>query len=347
MEMGELGNSQRKAVNHILRSGKHLLDLINEVLDIAQIESGYLSLSLEPIQLSEIIREMIETIRPLANERQVTVELLNSPFDQLFVKSDRQRLKQVFLNLISNGVKYNQIGGKVMITTERIQNNNGDFETLRISIKDTGVGISPENIKKLFNPFERIGADRTSVEGSGLGLVVVKKLVDALGGLMGVESMPGVGSTFWIELPQIESQLETMQKSGGLAEATSGFTNKTGTILYIEDNISNIDLVEQILSSQRSDIGLVSQMNGKKAVQSAIDHKPDLILLDLDLPDIHGSEVLKLLQAEERTKAIPVVIISADAMTKQIEKLMKSGAKNYLTKPIEVIVFLSVIDDFI
>lgn len=345
MEMGELGYSQRKSVNHILSSGKHLLDLINEVLDITRIESGYLSLSMEPIQLSEIIHEMIETIRPLSRENQVTVELLNSPVDQLFVKSDRQRLKQVLLNLINNGVKYNHRGGSVMIRTE--QKNNGEIEMLRISIQDTGVGISPENIKKLYNPFERIGADQTGVEGSGLGLVVVKKLVDAMGGLMGVESMPGAGSTFWIELPQIESQLESIQKSGVLGATTSGLTNKTGTVLYIEDNISNIDLVEQILSSQRSDIGLVTQMNGKKAVQSAIDHTPDLILLDLDLPDIHGSEVLRLLQAEERTKAIPVIIISADAMTNQIEKLLNSGAKNYLTKPIEVIVFLSVIDEYV
>lgn len=347
MDMGELGKSQRKAVNHILRSGKHLLDLINEVLDITQIESGYLSLSLEPIQLNEIIHDMIETIRPLAHERQVTVELRNSPFDRLFVKSDRQRLKQVLMNLINNAIKYNQLGGKVMIKTERIQKNNGDIANLRIYIQDTGVGISPENIKKLFNPFERIGADQTGVEGSGLGLVVVKKLVDAMGGMIGVESMPGTGSTFWIEFPQIESQIESMQKSGGLAEATSGFTNKTGTILYIEDNISNIDLVEQIISSQRSDIGLITRMNGTMAVQSAIEHSPDLILLDLDLPDIHGSEVLKLLQAEEKTMTIPVIIISADAMTTQIEKLMKSGAKNYLTKPLDVQEFLMAIDNYI
>jgi CheY-like chemotaxis protein len=306
LEMGELNARQSKGVNHIMKSGKHLLDLINEVLDISRIEAGRLSLSLEPVQLSGLISEMIDIVKLQANEHQIKLELTNSLSNLLFVKADRQRLKQIILNLLNNSIKYNRDNGIVTIQTELRPANSKGLTMVRISITDTGWGISEKDLPKLFRPFERIGAEKTGTEGTGLGLSVVKKLVEAMSGHLGVESMPEVGSTFWIEFPYSESQLENVKKSGGLDSDESKLAKKSGSILYIEDNLSNIELVEQILINQRPELKLITNDNGKHAVQLARDNQPDLILLDLDLPDIHGSEVLQLLLAEKLTKNIPV-----------------------------------------
>ena len=196
-------------------------------------------------------------------------------------------------------------------------------------------------------PFERIGAEKTGIEGTGLGLMVVKKLMDAMGGLVGVESVPGEGSTFWIELPHINDQETDSGRAEYQAATQSMMYEKTGTILYIEDNASNTELVEQILVDQRPSIHFVCSTKGAQAVPLAIEYSPDLILLDLDLPDMQGFEVIRLLQAEEKTMAIPVVVVSADAMVHQIEKLMKAGAKDYLTKPLDIMAFLQVVDDWV
>jgi len=347
LEMGELNSSQNKGVKHILHSGKHLLDLINEVLDISRIESGNISLSLEPIRVSSVIQETIEIAMPLANKLQLKIDFEGAVDKPIFVKSDRQRLKQILINLISNAVKYNKTGGSVSLKTELMPVNGEGITPVRISVIDTGPGISADDLPKLFIPFERIGADKSITEGSGLGLTVVKKIMGALGGTIGVESVLGVGSTFWFELPHVENPLENRNKNGNLTDLESNQALNKGTILYIEDNESNIELVEQIISSQRSKINLITKIYGKQAVPSAIEYQPDLILLDLDLPDIHGSEVLKRLLAEEKTSKIPVIIISAVAGPKQIEKLMNAGAKKYMTKPLDVSLFLKTIDMYI
>jgi CheY-like chemotaxis protein len=216
---------------------------------------------------------------------------------------------------------------------------------IRICITDTGKGIAQEFSEKLFNPFERIGAEQTETEGTGLGLTISKKLIEAMGGKIGVESEVGKGSTFWIELPQTESQKDRYERISESIKPGTEITQNSGTILYIEDNLSNIQLIEQILEMHRPSIKLIANMYGKNAVQFAIDYKPDLILLDLDLPDINGSEVIKLLLAEPKTAKIPVIILSADAMSREIEKLMKSGARKYLTKPLDVFDFLKTVDE--
>jgi PAS domain S-box-containing protein len=345
LEMGEPNKTQLKRVHHILKSGKHLLNLINEVLDITRIESGGLMLSVEPVQTGPVINEIIDSIMPQATEKQVHVSLKNSPANQLFVSSDRQRLKQVLINLLDNAVKYNKVGGLVTVETELISPEDEPMPFVRISITDTGRGIHPDDTSKLFNPFERIGAEATGEEGSGLGLTVVKKLITAMDGRIGIESTPNEGSTFWIELPQIESQLETAGLHFDSCHTES--ENKKGTILYIEDNQPNIELIEQILISHRTNINLVTTMNGQEAVELAKKVKPNLILLDLNLPDIHGYEVIRKLKENLTIRDIPVVVVSADAMKSQIERLKNAGAVDYLTKPLNIPVFLDVIDQYI
>ncbi len=347
MKMGELAPAHQKGVNHILTSGTHLLNLINEVLDISRIEAGRITLSLEPVQLISVIMEMIDIVTPNAVKRNLKTELLPSPTNQLFVKADRQRLKQVLLNLINNAVKYNREGGSVIIKTELQQGVAGDMSLVRISVIDMGVGISHEDLPKLFLPFERIGAERSATEGTGLGLAVVKKLMEAMGGVVGVDSIPGEGSTFWIELPLTDSQKIQIARTVDILKQGSISTVKAGSVLYIEDNMSNADLVEGILETNRPAIRLITSMYGNLAVSMAIENKPDLILLDLDLPDMHGSKVLENLQANPATREIPVVIISADAMPQQVERLMLAGARDYLTKPLEIVSFLKMVDEWI
>ncbi|MCX6150327.1 MAG: PAS domain-containing protein [Ignavibacteriales bacterium] len=364
MDMGELNPAHKKGVNQILKSGKHLLNLINEVLDMSKIEAGRLTVSPEPVEIFGIILETIDIVRHLADENQIKLEADASTIERLFIKADHQRLKQVLLNLITNAVKYNRQGGSVKVKCKirksvcnpteaesslRYNMENGEVKkenVIRISVIDTGKGIAKEYIEKLFNPFERIGAERTETEGTGLGLAISKKLMEAMDGKIGVESIAGKGSTFWIELPQTESQKNRYERINEFSKPEDEIIQKSRTILYIEDNLSNIQLVEQILVMHRPSINLITNIYGKNAVQFAIDYKPDLIMLDLDLPDMHGSKVIKLLQAEPRTAEIPVIILSADAMTKQIEQLMESGAKDYLIKPIDVVQFLKVVDEW-
>ena len=347
LEMGEINAGQKKWISHILQSGNHLLDLINEVLDISRIEAGRISISLEPVDLKSTILEMIDTVQLPAKSRKLTLKLENSAMDSLFVQADRQRLKQIFLNLLNNAIKYNKSGGSVIIKNEIIEATETGIFSIRTSVTDTGLGISPENICKLFKPFERIGAEKTHTEGTGLGLSVVKKLTELMGGKIGVWSVEGQGSTFWVEFLKIEPYWANNPKSVECKYVENGPTNKVGKILYIEDNTSNIELVEQILNLLHSNISLISNAYGKQAVPLAIEFAPDLILLDLNLPDIDGRDALRLLQSEEKTKAIPVVIISADAMPHQLENILKEGARNYLTKPLDVNTFIKVVDEFI
>ena len=347
LDMAELNPGQKKGVGHIMRSGKHLLKMINEVLEISRIEAGRLSLNLEPIQIKSVIGEMLDTVQPLAEKRNIVLKMVTTSANQLYVTADRQLVNQVLLNLLNNGIKYNNEGGSVSVSTVQMPVDCAGITYVRINISDSGKGISEKNLSKVFNPFERIGAEISETEGSGLGLAVAKKLIDNMGGNIGVESEPGVGSTFWIELPLCDPPKVLNEKSEDITVVESGFATKTGTILYIEDDISNIELVEEIIGNQCPGIRLITKMNGEKVVDITMEYEPDLILLDLNLPGIPGAEILKLLLDEEETRTIPVVIVSADAMPQQVEKMLNAGARRFLTKPLNVIEFLKVIDEYV
>lgn len=346
LELGELDIKQQKSVQHILNSGKHLLDLINEVLEISRIESGKISISVESVKINNVFKDVTGTLMPTATAHHVTLinELENG--QDIFVKADKQRIKQVLINLINNGIKYNKPNGWVKLFAIEIIKEGR--ETIRICVSDNGPGIHPENIKKLFTPFERLGAENSTIEGTGLGLSVVQQFTALMGGTCGVESKLDEGSTFWVELPKTVSVKEITNIEEQL-EAVCIEENKAtqSVVLYIEDNSSNIELVTQILLTKRPDIKLVTSVYGKETLKLALEHQPKLILLDLNLPDLHGSDVFEILKSNEVASKIPVIIVSADAMPTQVAKLLAAGVKQYLTKPFDIKAFLQIIDNYL
>jgi PAS domain S-box-containing protein len=339
----DLPDSQRKGVKHIMNNGRHLLKLINEVLDMARIESGKISMSIENIQIQETIKEAVDIIKPLMKEKNISLKLLEDLSETVFVKADKQRLIQVLVNLLSNAVKYNKPNGSIILNFF-INPANKDF--IRITIKDTGVGIEDANISRLFIPFERIETEDFSPEGTGLGLPIALELMHIMNGNIGVKSQYGVGSTFWVDIPLAEHQSRDMVNQDTAVSVLSDPVERVATILYIEDNLSNTDLIKQVMSNLRPNIKLVCDMHGKKTISLAKQHKPDLILLDLNLPDIHGSEVLGELKNDAETAHIPVVVLTADATQSQMKKLMQTGARAYLTKPVDLVNLLIEIDKF-
>ncbi len=345
LERRELEPDERRSVEHILRGGRHLLNLINEVLDIARIEANRQQLSLEPVRASTVIPEALSLIRPLGLQRGCTIEEGDGDPD-VYVRADRQRLTQVLLNLLSNAVKYNRPNGSAGIVWEK--SGTPERPKLRIGVRDTGPGIPAENLSRIFEPFERLGAERSGEEGTGLGLALSRRLVEAMGGTLTVESEVGVGSTFWVELLQETSPLERLENGERRRSASAPATDALphATILYIEDNLANLTLVETILDME-PEITLLPALQGQLGIELACEHRPDLILLDLHLPDIPGAEVLRRLRSNSATRDIPVVVISADAMHGSVERLMRSGANAYLTKPLDVDQFIETVRRFL
>ncbi len=338
LEMERLETAQRESVGYILKAGHHLLGLIDEVLDIARIEAGRLRLSLEPVSVKVTLDEARSLIRPLAEERKIRLRVEPPERADLYVLADPQRLKQVLLNLLSNGVKYNREGGEVTLSCEEAHGNR-----LRFKVTDTGPGIPPDRIERLFAPFERLGAEGTGVEGTGLGLALSKALVEAMAGALGVESVVGRGSTFWMELPRAESLEPEIARAA--ESAPGGPALRSGSaLLYIEDNLSNVKLIEHVLA-RRPQVRLLTAIQGRLGLDLAREHRPGLILLDLHLPDISGDNVLRQLREDARTRDIPVVILSAEASPGQIQRLLDAGAHQYLTKPIDVRKLLGIVDE--
>ena len=331
---------QRKRIGYILSAGKHLLDLINEVLDISRIEAGRMQFSLEPVCVADALEETLDLMRPLATERTIQLSASADIDAGVHVLADRQRFKQVLLNLLNNAVKYTPFFGEVTVSYQVTGN-----EKVRVLVSDTGPGIPAEKLALLFTPFERLGAEQSAIEGTGLGLALSQRLMQAMGGSIGVESDVGEGSTFWIELPLTKSPLERFprdREANGVEQPSSEPANRS--ILYIEDNLSNLALIEQMLA-ERPGTALLTTMQGKVGLDLARQHSPDLILLDLHLPDLPGWDVLSQLKADATTRHIPVVVISADATRRQINRLMANGAAHYLTKPLDVNKFFRVLDE--
>lgn len=340
MEMSANDEKEAERVGYIMKSGQHLLKLINEVLDIARVESGNLKLSPEAVPLQGTIQMALDIIRPLCQQRGLKLIFDATQCCDVFVYADQQRLSQVLLNLLSNAVKYNRAGGEVRVYGEKC-----DEGTARICISDSGIGISPANLERLFQPFDRLGVETLGIEGTGLGLSLTKHLIEAMQGTIAVESSEGIGSNFIVEL-RLTQNPETTAESGKLVSAQFGKIEKERTILYIEDNLANLEVVKHILGDY-SNIQLISAMQGGLGLELARQHKPSLILLDLHLPDIQGDEVLKRLLADSATCETPVVVISADATPSQIRHLMLGGATDYLTKPIDVRRFLEIVHDLL
>jgi len=339
--------AQKLSINEILKAGWHLLNLINEILDLAVIESGKASMSMEPVSLYMLLQDCQSMIEPLAEKRRIQMTFPSD--DQAYcVHADRTRLKQVMINLLSNAIKYNRLNGAVIVRCEMSGKNR-----TRISVEDTGVGLSPEQSAQLFQSFNRLGREAGTEEGSGIGLVVTKQLVELMNGEVGVESRVGVGSTFWIELDatraqelSIASGLASAVRNGGDDEPEQVAENALlmqRTILYVEDEPANLLLVQQLIA-QRGDIKLFSAINGNQAIEMAHALRPDVILMDINLPGISGFDVMKILREDTATAHITVMALSANAMPLDVKKGLKAGFFRYLTKPIKIIEFSNELD---
>jgi PAS domain S-box-containing protein len=339
LDLDELAPEHRESVRQILAGGRHLLELINEILDIARIEAGQLSLSPEPLDVSDLIRHAVALMRPLASARQIKVTIDVSAAGARHVQADRQRVTQVLLNFLGNAVKYNRHGGQVSVVGHPV-----DGRRIRISVTDTGPGIPREKLGLLFQPFERLDAQRTDVEGTGLGLAVAKGLTEAMRGTVGVTSEVDRGTTFWVDLPEVEGLDTVSVRAGATTPARRSTDGVAGLILYIEDNHSNVRLLQRLLG-RRSAVRLLTATRGEDGIALALREHPDLILLDLHLPDLPGEEVLRRLWADPRTRLHPVAVLSADATESQRRRMLASGAIAYLTKPLDISQLLRLVDE--
>jgi CheY-like chemotaxis protein/two-component sensor histidine kinase len=330
-------------VQHILKAGRHLLQLINEVLEIARIEAGRENFSLEPVGLTSVLREAIGLVRPLAQQHTVSLEEAAWP-EHAFGRADRQRLVQVLLNLLSNAIKYNRIGGRVRVECVAAGGPEHDIDRWAIRVIDSGRGVPKDGASELFTPFARLGAEQSDVEGTGLGLALSRRLCEAMNGSLTLESSDASGSVFRVELDRADDPRLTFEESGAPLSPTD--SNSTATLLYVEDNLANLSLVETILLS-RPGWQTIPALQGQLGVELAREHLPDVVLLDLHLPDVPGEEVLRRLRADTRTRGIPVIVVSADATSASLERLQVAGADAYLTKPLDVDEFLRTVERFL
>ncbi len=357
MEQGHpLSESQQENVFQINKAAKHLLDLINEVLDLSRIEAGRMELSIEPVPLDSVLYESLILIAPQAHER--GIEIVIQAFGEIIdaeqiseieevVRADNLRLKQIMLNLLSNAIKYNSENGKLILSCEKV-----DDEQIRISVTDSGKGLNNEQKEHLFIAFDRLGAEHKDIEGTGIGLVITKHMVEIMGGHIGVESTPGVGSTFWFTIPLDSTQKSEVVSSkkeltrSAEPEYILSSSMHDYTVLYIEDNPANLRLVTQLLG-RRSDMHLWGAEEPYKGLEMAFENNPDLVLLDINLPGIDGFAVLERLRENEITKNTPVIAVSANAMPEDIQKAKEAGFNDYVTKPIDVKSLLKTVEKWL
>jgi signal transduction histidine kinase/ActR/RegA family two-component response regulator len=320
---------KKEFANHILKSGRHLLTLINEILDLAKIESGTVNMSIEPVSLADILTEVRNMVEPLAAQRKIRILFPDGPVSAV-LRADRTRLRQVLLNLLSNAIKYNRDMGAVVLDCVAVSTDR-----LRISVQDTGMGLKQEQIAMLFQPFNRLGQENGAEEGTGIGLVVTKRLVELMDGEIGVTSSVGVGSVFWIELSLTQPLALPIEGNVRVLGPTTPARDVTHTLLYVEDNPANLKLVQEIVRF-RSDLRLLTAPDGNLGIEMARAHLPDLVLMDLNLPCVSGTDALKVLQTDPRTAHIPVIALTANAMPKDVERGLANGFHRYLTKPINI-----------
>ncbi len=334
--------AQTESIDQILHAGWYLLELINEILDLAQIESGRLALSREPTSLTEVMFECQAMIEPQGQKRglKMTFPVFDLP---CFVDADRTRLKQVLINLLSNAIKYNQANGTVVVDVDRV---SGTPERIRVSVKDSGAGLPPDMLMQLFQPFNRLGQERSAEEGTGIGLVMSKRLVELMGGEIGVESTVGFGSVFWFELNSADAPRLSLDRADPAADPETQVRHGAPrrTLLYVEDNPANLKLIEQLIA-RRPDMRLLTARDGDLGIHLARANHPEAILMDINLPGISGIEALRILRADPATAQIPIVALSANAMPRDIEKGLQAGFFRYLTKPIKVDEFMHTLDE--
>ncbi len=334
--------AQKLSIEQILKGGWYLLHLINEILDLASIESGKVAMLNELVSISDVLQDCQTLMEPQMHKRgvQMTIPRVKNLF---YVHGDPNRVKQVVVNLLSNAIKYNSDSGKVIVESRMVEGHR-----VRVSVTDTGAGLTSEQLSQLFQPFNRLGKETGVEEGTGIGLVVTKQLVELMGGSVGVESKVGVGSVFWFELPASNAAQGVFDIGSEIDPATQEWEaepecTSPRTILYVEDNLANLALVEQLIT-RRSDLKMLTATNGKLGVELARTHLPDVILMDINLPGISGIKALELLREDPATAHIPVMALSANAESREIEKGLSAGFFRYLTKPIKFDEFMAALD---
>ncbi|MEO5834697.1 MAG: ATP-binding protein [Nakamurella sp.] len=341
LELADLDEEDHESVHHIHQAGRHLLALINELIDISRVESGDLQVSLEPISVARVSQQVVALVGPLATARQITID--NRITDgSLAVAADYQRLKQVLVNLVSNAIKYNRLGGRITIDHRRTVDR-----IVELRVTDTGPGLSPADAERIWMPFERLDADHSGIEGTGIGLPLARSLTEAMHGTLNVESVPGAGSTFAVRLPLAPEitlspgvEVDVRRRPGPTARPLG----RRLTVLSIEDNMANSQVLERVFRTW-SDVTLIATGTAEDGLRLAATRLPDLILLDLHLPGISGEEAFRRLRSDPTTMSIPVVVLSADATPGTVQRLLARGASAYLTKPLDLTALYRVLED--
>ena len=329
-----LNEDQIESLSYIRNGGTHLLELINQVLDLSAVETGNINLHTENIKIAELVDDCLGLIRVTADQRDIRMEAVSESANTIAL-ADRQRLKEILLNLLSNAVKYNTVGGSITVRTVC-----PDDDLIRITVEDTGPGIPEENLDRLFVPFDRLGANASEVEGTGIGLTIAKRFVEHMGGAIGVSSVVGEGSRFWLDLPRAPAAgtVDAVDRSEEdlFSGPPSGVArDRVTTVLCIEDNVANMRLLKRIFAT-RPEFLMIEESTGEDGLKRAELERPDIILMDIGLPGMDGYETLKALQASPDCKDIPVIALSANAMSHDLDRGLAAGFFNYLTKPVVI-----------